>query len=537
MKPSPITHVLIVGGGTAGWLTACFLAKQLAAREVEGDSAGESAGVQITLVESPEIGIVGVGEGTFPSIRGTLSAIGIDEARFIRECSATFKQGVHFRHWVRAPGEPGHDHYFHPFSQPSQRPGGFELLPYWLNGDAGPGVPFAQAVTMQQRVAAAAHAPKRPMDADYLGPMNYAYHFDAGRFATLLAAHGRTLGVRHLHGNVERVELDAAGAIAAVHTREQGALTAGLYVDCTGFRARLIGEALGAKFKSVSGTLFVDRALAMQVPYDTPDATIPSYTISTAHEAGWTWDIGLHDRRGIGYVYSSRHTDDARAEQVLRAYIGKQADGLVPRRLALDVGYRETQWIANCVAVGLSGGFLEPLESSGIGLIETAAYLIGFLFPHDGALAPTARLFNDLMRERYARIVDFIKLHYCLTRRTDSRFWLDNTDPASIPQTLRDKLAMWKSRPPHRLDFVTDLEMYPPSSWQYVLYGMEFETRLRPGAIDPARCEDARREFAMIAQMSGRALADLPPHRALVERMLRKAAAGPVPQRTASANF
>jgi tryptophan halogenase len=222
---------------------------------------------------------------------------------------------------------------------------------------------------------------------------------------------------------------------------------------------------------------------------------------------------------------------------VLRAYIGKQADGLVPRRLALDVGYRETQWIANCVAVGLSGGFLEPLESSGIGLIETAAYLIGFLFPHDGALAPTARLFNDLMRERYARIVDFIKLHYCLTRRTDSRFWLDNTDPASIPQTLRDKLAMWKSRPPHRLDFVTDLEMYPPSSWQYVLYGMEFETRLRPGAIDPARCGDARREFAMIAQMSGRALADLPPHRALVERMLRKAAAGPVPQRTASANF
>jgi tryptophan halogenase len=515
---SPVTTVLIVGGGTAGWLTACFLARQLAARA--------ASGVQITLVESPEIGIVGVGEGTFPSIRGTLSAIGIDEARFIRACSATFKQGVHFRDWVRAPGAPGANSYFHPFSHPSQRPGGFELLPYWLNGDAGRGVPFAQAVTMQQRVADAAHAPKRAHDADYLGPMNYAYHFDAGRFAALLAEHGRSLGVRHLKGNVERVELGPDGAIAAVHTREQGALTAGLYVDCTGFRARLIGEALGSTFKSVSDVLFVDRALALQVPYAAPDAAIPSYTISTAHEAGWTWDIGLQDRRGVGYVYSSRHTDDARAEQVLRAYIGAQAEGLSPRRLELKVGYRETQWIKNCVAVGLSGGFLEPLESSGIGLIETAAYLVGFLFPYDGAMESTARLFNEQMRERYARIVDFIKLHYCLTRRTDTGFWRDNADPATMPQTLRDKLSMWKSRPPHRLDFVTDLEMYPPSSWQYVLYGMEFETRLRPGALDPARREDARREFAMIAQMAGRALADLPLHRAMVGQLCRKAAGG-----------
>jgi tryptophan halogenase len=524
-RMAPITNVLIVGGGTAGWLTACFLAKQLAARDAKG--------VRITLVESPDIGIVGVGEGTFPSIRGTLAAIGIDEARFIRECSATFKQGVHFRHWVRAPGEPGHDHYFHPFSHPSQRPGGFELLPYWLNGDAGAGLPFAAAVTMQQRVAAAAHAPKRAHDADYLGPMNYAYHFDAGRFAALLAEHGRALGVRHLQGNVERVELDADGGIAAVHTREHGALKAGLYVDCTGFRARLIGEALGSPFKSVSDTLFVDRALALQMPYETPDAPIPSYTISTAHEAGWTWDIGLQERRGIGYVYSSRHTDDARAEQVLRACIGKQAEGLTPRRLELKVGYRETQWVKNCVAVGLSGGFLEPLESSGIGLIETAAYLVGFLFPHEGAMEATARLFNEQMRERYARIVDFIKLHYCLTQRTDSPFWIANADPASIPQTLRDKLTMWKSRPPHRLDFVTDLEMYPPSSWQYVLYGMEFATRLRPGAVDPARREDARREFAMIAHMAERALADLPQHRAMVEQMVRKAGGGRAPGRAA----
>jgi tryptophan halogenase len=508
---SDVKTILVVGGGTAGWLTACFLARQLGANRPDG--------VRVTLVESPEIGIIGVGEGTFPSIRGTLAAIGIDEARFVRECRATFKQGVDFRHWVRAPGEAGADRYFHPFNQPSQRQGGFELLPYWLAGDAGPGMPFAAAVTMQQRVASAGRAPKRAHDGDFLGPMNYAYHFDAGRFAALLAEHGRSLGVRHLLDRVERVELGADGAIAAVHARAAGALTAGLYVDCTGFRALLIGEALGAKFKDLGDVLFADRAVTLQVPYAAPDAPIPPYTISTAQEAGWTWDIGLQDRRGIGYVYSSRHTSDERAARVLRDYVGPQAEGAAPRRLELKIGYRETQWIANCVAVGLSGGFLEPLESSGIGLIETAAYLIGHLFPFGGECAPAARQFNEAMRARYERIVDFLKLHYCLTRRTDHAFWIDNADPASIPATLRDRLAQWRTRPPHRLDFIVDLEMYPPSSWQYVLYGMEFATALHPSALDPSLRVQARREFAAIAEVSRRALADLPPHRALVEHL------------------
>ncbi|HZV65485.1 MAG TPA: FAD-dependent oxidoreductase, partial [Telluria sp.] len=302
-----VKQVLIVGGGTAGWLTAAFLAKTL------------GAGVRIALVESREIGIIGVGEGTFPSIRGTLAALGIGEARFIRECHATFKQGIRFDHWVRPAGAPGHDHYFHPFSQPSQRQGGPELLPHWLAGAAGEGVSFARAATMQKRVADAARGPKRFHDNDFMGPMNYAYHFDAGRFATLLAEHARSLGVVHMVDTVERVALDGEGAIAAVHAREHGALTADLFIDCTGFRASLIGEALGSPFKRVDDVLFADRALALQLPYPAPDTPIPSYTISTAQEAGWTWDIGLQQRRGIGYVYSSRHTDDARAEQVLRA--------------------------------------------------------------------------------------------------------------------------------------------------------------------------------------------------------------------------
>ncbi len=522
---NPIQQILIVGGGTAGWLTAAFLAKTL------GTAAG---GARITVVESPDIGIVGVGEGSFPSIRTTLSMIGLSESRFVRECDATFKQGVNFVAWEHAPGSvpAAANRYFHPFNSPSQRPGAPDLLPYWLLGEAGMADgrrrPFAEAASMQQRVADAARAPKRTGDPDWSGPMNYAYHFDAAKFAALLATHAKSLGVAHVAATVERVDVGADGHIAAVITRDQEALHADLYVDCTGFRAALIGDALGSPLTPLDDVLFVDRALALQVPYAKADTPIPSYTVSTAHEAGWTWDIGLQQRRGIGYVYSSRHTSDEQARQVLREYVGPAADGVEPRALRFQTGYRRTQWIGNCVAVGLSAGFLEPLESSGIGLIETAAYLIGYLLP-DGDMAAIAAHFNALMRPRFERIVDFLKLHYALTKRTDSAFWRDNADPASWPQTLRDKLSMWRSRPPHRLDFVADFEMYPTTSWQYVLYGMGYATDLSARRAAWPRAQEARREFEMIPQVAQRALADLPDHRKLVEALVARAGAGAQP--------
>lgn len=515
---SALRKILIVGGGTAGWLTANYLARIL--RVASGSP------LSIELVESSDIGIIGVGEGTFPSIRGTLSAIGLDEARFVREANATFKQGIRFDHWLRAPGVDTGHHYFHPFSLPSQRERDLELLPYWLLGAAGEGIAFAEAATLQKHVADRSRAPKRITDADYQGRLNYAYHFDAVRFAALLAQHGRDLGVQHRIATVEDVELDELGAIACVRTREAGALTADLYIDCTGFRAALIGRALGSAFRSAKDVLFVDRAVAIQVPYPGIDTPIPSYTISTAHEAGWTWDIGLQARRGVGYVYSSAHTDDARAEQVLRNYIGAAADGLGARQLRFEAGHRPEQWSRNCVAVGLSAGFVEPLESTGIGLIEMAAYLIAHLLPLDGEMARVARHFNALMTRRYERIFDFIKMHYCLSRRTDSAFWVDNADPRSVPDSLQDQLAMWRSRPPHRLDFVTDVEMFLPASWQFILYGMEFRTDLQPARAFHPRFEHARAEFAMIRALAPRAAADLPDHRELVERMCARHADG-----------
>ena len=240
---SRLKKVLVVGGGTAGWLAACYLAKAMNA--LHPDS------VQVHLVESENIGLLGVGEATFPSIRGTLAAIGLDERRFLAGATATYKQGIHYRHWVRPPGTPGSDHFFHPFSQPSQRPGGPELLPYWLLGAAPVGMPFADAVTMQSTLVDHGRGPRRLTDPDYQGPMNHAFHFDAACFARVLAEHGQqALGVQRHVATVERAVLDEQGAIACVVTKELGELTADLYVDCTGLRSALIGGIMQSPFRS-----------------------------------------------------------------------------------------------------------------------------------------------------------------------------------------------------------------------------------------------------------------------------------------------
>ncbi len=294
-------------------------------------------------------------------------------------------------------------------------------------------------------------------------------------------------------------------------------------MDCTGLRGALIGNVMQSPFRSRADVLFADRAVAMQVPYETPDTPIPSYTISTAQEAGWIWDIGLQKRRGIGYVYSSRHTTDDRAEEVFRRYVGSASEGLKAMHIKFETGYRPEHWRKNCVAVGLAGGFVEPLESTGIALIELATYLLTHLLPGDtDNMESAARHFNEMMVARYDRIIDFIKMHYCLSQRRDSAFWIDNCDAASIPQTLQDKLGKWKLRPPHRLDFVGDLEMFMTASWQYILYGMEFQTDLEPMRHAYPHMEAARQEFAMIQQAATRALGDLPDHRALVEALCRE---------------
>lgn len=499
-------NVLVVGGGTAGWLTAGYLARTLGA-----DLPG---GARITLIESRDIGILGVGEGTFPTIRKTLSRIGVDEADLIRRCGATFKQGAKFVHWRSDAGAgEGPDNYLHAF-QVADDSEGPELLPYWLLGLAGDR-PWDEAATPQKRAADAHRAPKLPSHPDYVGPLSYAFHFDAVALAALLREQGIANGVRHLTGTVQEVLLADDGAISGVRSAEHGLLEADLYIDCTGFRAELIGKALGQPWKSVGDTLFCDGAIALQVPYDRVDAPIASYTISTAQDAGWIWDIGLDTRRGIGHVYSSAHSSADEAEQALRRYIGPASDGLEARRFRFDAGYREVSWHKNCVAVGLSSGFFEPLEATGIVLSEVAAALVANLFPWAGEFETSARQFNELMRRRYERALDFIKLHYWLSKRSGS-FWEANRDPATAPDSLHELLDRWRFRPPNELDIDPNIDMFPASSWQYVLYGMGWKTDLSAKAGAYRLADAARARFAQVQAQADYAVRQLPSNRDLV---------------------
>jgi len=518
-RPASVNRdVLIIGGGAAGWMTAAYLAKHLGTER--------KGGPKITLMESPDIGIIGVGEGTFPTIRNILRSLGIDEAEFMRESHATFKQGIRFDDWEVAPqrdenGELKHNHYFHPFESPYWSREELNLLPYWLLEDKATRPPFAQAVTFQKKIADAGLAPKAIHQGNYQGPLNYAYHFDAHRFAGVLAKFAKSLGVHHLTGNLTDVKLGADGAIDHVVSAEHGDLRADLYIDCTGFRAELIGKAMQAPFKPIRDILFTDRAVTAQVPYDRTAHKLESYTVSSAHEAGWTWDIALSDRRGIGYVYSSEYSSDERAEEVLREYIGRTSDAeITPRRISFTAGYRQQQWVKNCVAVGLSAGFLEPLESTGMVLIESAVNKIVEFFPFSGPIDASAAGFNDLMTRRYDTIIGFIKLHYCLSKRPEP-FWVDNTKPESIPPHLSDLLALWKFRPPSRFDFVLDHESFAYFSYQYILYGMNFETDYEAARGALHSNDLAKQLFARIVAFGEQASKDLGTHRALVDAVYK----------------
>jgi len=488
-------NILVVGGGTAGWLTAAYLAKAL----------GRS--VAITVLESPDIGIIGVGEGTFPTIRETLRFLDIPETVFVRAAAATFKQGVRFDGWLHCAGDAGQAHsYLHPFEPPFPLDG---VVSRWLGQDNEERDAFADAVTIQTRVTAAGRAPKQASDGEFDGPLAYAYHFDAARLADVLAARARDLGVRHRAGTLTGVVLDERGGIARVDT-DNGALGADLFVDCTGFKAELIGRAPGSSFRSVADQLFTDRALTCKLP--AAGGQIASTTIATAHEAGWLWDIGLAEARGIGCVYSSRHIDDERAAAILAAHLGDTARDIVPRRIAFAAGWRERQWIGNCVAVGLSAGFLEPLESTGVVLIEVAAAMIADLLPHAGPVDASADRFNRVMAARYEGIVDFLKLHYCLSRRPEP-FWRDNADPATWSPRLRSLMAQWRMRPPSRFDFPVDTETFAYFNYQYILYGMGFATE------PPRHADAAAPVFDRIKAYAESAVRELPPHRTLVERL------------------
>jgi len=465
-----VEAVVIIGGGTAGWLTAGVIAARHQARI----NAGRFS---VTLVESPDIRIIGVGEGTWPTMRSSLETMGVSETELFRECDAAFKQGGKFARWTTGAED---DAYYHPLMVPQ----GFShvnLVPHWLR--EGQGRSFCDFVTPQGRLCDEGLAPKTITHAEYRGSANYAYHLDAGKFAPFLARHCTAkLGVRHVLADVVSVTQSESGDIRSVLTRQAGEIPGDLFIDCSGFAALLIGKTLGVGFKECGDTLFCDTALAVQVPFETPDAPMASQTIASAQEAGWIWDICLPTRRGIGYVYLSRHAGEEAARDTLLRYIGPRHKDLPVRKIPIRSGHREIFWKNNCVAMGLAQGFLEPLESSAIVLVEISAKLLAEQMPACREVMDiVARRFNEVTMYRWGRIIDFLKLHYVLTRRTDTAFWRDNVDPATIPERLRDLLMLWKYQSPWFFDELDRLEeVFPAASYQYVLYGMGFRTEVAP---------------------------------------------------------
>jgi len=503
-----VRNVVIVGGGTAGWLTAAIIAAKHQAKMPHDFS--------VTVVESPDVPIIGVGEGTWPTMRSTLKSIGVSETDFFRECDAAFKQGALFAKWTTGAED---DAYYHPLVLP-QRFGQINLAPHWLAGESNAN--FCDAVCPQGQVCDEGLAPKTIGTAEFEGQQNYAYHLDAGKFAPFMQRHcTQKLGVRYVPADVQDVTQHDNGDIRSLLTMQAGEIEGDLFIDCTGMHGLLLDRTLGVPFRELRDVLFCDTALAMQVPYPAPDSPIASHTISTAQSAGWIWDIGLPTRRGVGHVFSSRHISEDEAEAELRAYVGPAAKDLTARKISIRAGHREVFWKNNCVAVGMAAGFLEPLEASAIVLIELSARMIADQMPACREVMDiVSRRYNEKTHYRWGRIVDFLKLHYVLSQRRDTKFWRDNMDPASIPDRLKDLLKLWSYQSPwQHEEFDRVDEVFPSASYQYVLYGMGFRTAVNKAHLaNDAR--EAERAFRENQDGTQRLLTRLPRHRDLIGKIV-----------------
>jgi len=477
-------RVLIVGGGSAGWMAAAYLNAAL--------NRGGRQRAKISLVESPDIPRISVGEATIPSIRHLLSVIGIDEIEFMKAVNGTFKQSIKYVNWLENDGSA----YHHPFSRHTVYPLDYSG-PDWLRSDRS--VPYMETVSIQPQICDMGLSPKMLGKWDFGQPLSYAYHMNAQKFADYLRDHATARGVEHILANVTDVEMSDDGNIAAVNTDTEQRLEADLFVDSTGFRALLIEKQMGVGFEDCSRWLLCDRAVTMHVPYDHFYwGNVRPYTTATALSAGWVWDIPLNNLRSVGYVHSSKYIDKDDAEAELRKYEPHAAEMNV-RFIDFKVGRRKRAWEGNCIAIGLAGGFIEPLESTGLYLSDLAAVMLAEHFPDGGDMAPLRTRFNRIMSNRFYEILDFINMHYCLTRRTDTEFWRKVGSPEMIVPRLQAKFDFWKIKPPSAQDFqdgyfpgqptapmadglhggdsrppVDTAGLWGHESYECILYGMDF---------------------------------------------------------------
>jgi tryptophan halogenase len=453
-----LRSIVIAGGGSAGWMAAAALGKALGGT------------VRITLVESEEIGTVGVGEATIPPIQLFNSILGIDEGEFLHATRGTIKLGIEFVDWLR----PGH-RYFHPFGSFGDDFGLTVFHQHWLRARAlGAPEPF-EAYSLNHQAAYAGRFRKPvPGLAPVFTTFAYAYHFDAGLYARLLRDYAEQRGVERLEGLIAQVERDAEGGdIRSLVLRDGRRIEGDFFLDCTGFRALLIGGALEVPYEDWSAMLPVDRALA--VPTERIEAPVP-FTRSTARPAGWQWRIPLQHRTGNGHVYASGFIDDEAAREVLLANLDAPPTGEM-RQLRFTTGRRARMWERNCVAVGLASGFLEPLESTSIHLVQAAVTRLLALFPSRDDDPLLRREYNLQSAAEFERIRDFLVLHYKATERSDSDFW-NHVRTMAVPDTLAEKIELFAAT--GRLA-ERGRDLFQPSSWLAVMMGQG----IMPRSHDP----------------------------------------------------
>jgi tryptophan 6-halogenase len=446
---------VILGGGTAGWMAACLLAKAWPQHH-------------LTVLESPDIGIIGVGEGSTPQLKAFFDKIGLSEAEWMPKCNATYKAGISFHRWSE---RPGFKSYFHPFHTQLD---GFTEPQFAFHTRArrtGRDVPaHPDRFFLPTRIADERRAPLAPTNFPF--DVGYGYHFDAMLAGHVLRDHAtKRLGVTHLERTVSEVVLDQSGNVAALQVVNDEAISGDFFIDCSGFRGAIIQKALNERFIPFADNLFNDRAVAMPTPNDEGD--IPSETRATALSAGWAWRIPLTNRAGNGYVYSSCYIDPSKAETELRAHLGLLDSKVEARHLQMNVGRVERTWVKNCLAVGLSQGFIEPLEATALHIVQ--ATVEGFIeaFEQGGMTNDHEAEFNETIAGRYEGVRDYIVAHYRMNQRSDGDYWRDNARNDNLSDNLKSVMTAWFTGADltaeiHRLDIA---RYYSSLSWHCLLAG------------------------------------------------------------------
>ncbi len=496
MNQSSPLEIVIAGGGTAGWVAAATFARFLGNR------------ASITLIESDEIGTVGVGEATIPQIHNLIVGLGLDQADFMRRTNASFKLGIEFTDWT-GPGK----RYIHSFGTTGR---GVGLIPFrqlWLRGRAL-GVAGDLGDYSYNVVAARLGRMATNSGSNTIPDLAYAYHFDAALFAAMLRDYAEERGVKRVEGMILDVERDAeSGALTALLLNGERRVAGTFFIDCTGFRSVLLGKTLGVPYVDWSQWLPCDSALA--VPCESSDAFRP-YTQAMSRPTGWQWRIPLQYRTGNGHVYCSRFMSDDEAASILLANLdGKPlAD---PRPIRFTSGRRETFWSHNCVALGLAAGFMEPLESTSIHLVQSSIGRLLNVLPGDLARTAQAReTFNRLTRIEWARVRDFIVLHYFANAREDDPFW-DECRRMEIPDTLAEKIALFREA---GLFMREEDELFLDDSWSQVMIGQGITPESWSPLADNVPGDDIGPFLESLANSYRVKAGTLPAHRQFVSTMV-----------------